>query len=67
MRYDRLQMAQNLGEYGGLAGGRSGDLSNGLSNLATDIESALRDPTPKTWLMIAGFCFVLWFLFLRRK
>ena len=60
-------VAQNLGEYRGVVEGGSSDISSGLSNIATNIEEALRNPTPTTWLGIAAFFFVLWFLFIRRK
>ena len=59
---------QGLGEYGGLVGGGGGSqVSSGLSDIASTIEESLRDPTPKTWLAIGGFLFVLWFLFIRRR
>ena len=61
-------MAQGLGEYGGLVGGNGGtQISTNLRDLASTIEEALRNPTPKTWLGIAAFFFILWFLFIRRK
>ena len=61
-------MAQGLSEYGGVASGRGAtQISNGLRDLASTIEEALRNPTPKTWLGLAAFFFVLWFLFIRRK
>jgi hypothetical protein len=58
-------MAQSLGEYG-IASGGSG-VSSGLSDLMSTIENALRNPTPKTWIGVAIFFFVLWFLFIRRR
>ena len=62
-------MAQGLGEYGAIAGQSSGggDLGARLNELASTIEDALRNPTPKTWIGIAVFLFILWFLFLRRR
>ena len=60
-------MAQGLGEYGAIAGGGSGDVSSGLREIVSTIEDALRNPTPKTWIGIALFLFILWFLFLRRR
>ena len=58
--------AQGLGEYGGISGG-AGDVSTGLGDIASTIEEALRNPTPKTWLGIAAFLFAIWFIFIRRK
>jgi hypothetical protein len=60
-------MAQGLGEYGGIAANGSGNVSSGLSDLASTIEDALRNPTPKTWIGIAVVCFILWFVFIRRR
>jgi len=60
-------MAQGLGEYGAVAGGGSGDVSSRLRDIASTIEDALRNPTPKTWIAIAVFLFILWFLFIRRR
>lgn len=58
-------MAQGLGEYGIAAGGSS--VSSGLSDIAATIEDALRNPTPKTWIGVAIFFFILWFIFIRRR
>ena len=60
-------MAQGLGEYGAIAGGGSGGVSSTLHEIVSTIEDALRNPTPKTWIGIAIFLFILWFLFLRRR
>ena len=61
-------MAQSLGEYGGLVNGNGGtQISSGIKDIAQTVEEALRNPTPKTWLAIGAFFFVLWFLFIRRK
>jgi len=62
-------MAQGLGEYGGLVGGGggSGSVGSGLSDIVSAIENALRNPTPKTWIAIAFFLFVLWFFLIRRR
>jgi hypothetical protein len=61
-------MAQGLGEYGRVAGGGSGgDVSSALHDIASTIEDALRNPTPKTWIGIAIFFFILWFIFIRRR
>ena len=61
-------MAQGLGEYGGLVnGGGATQISTGVKDIFAVIEDALRHPTPKTWLIIGGFFFILWFLFIRRK
>jgi hypothetical protein len=60
-------MAQNLSEYRGVVDGGGSQISNGLRDLASTIEEALRNPTPKTWIGIAVFFFVLWFLFIRRR
>jgi hypothetical protein len=60
--------AQGLSEYGGLASGSGGNqISTGLRDLASVIEESLRHPTPKTWVAIGLFFFVLWFLFIRRR
>lgn len=59
-------MAQGLGEYGIASGGSAG-VSSGLSDIMSAIENALRNPTPKTWLGVAAFFFVLWFIFIRRR
>ena len=65
--YDQLAvMAQNLGEYG-IASGGSGGVSGRLSDIMSAIENALRNPTPKTWIGVAVFFFVLWFIFIRRR
>ena len=61
-------MAQGLGEYGGLVNGSGAtQISTGVKDIFAVIEDALRHPTPKTWLGLAAFFFVLWFLFIRRK
>ena len=60
-------MAQGLGEYGGIASGGGSDVSSGLSDIASTIEDALRHPTPKTWIGVAIFFFILWFIFIRRR
>ena len=62
-------MAQGLGEYGSIAGGSGGggDLSSRLSDIASAVENALRNPTPKTWIGIGVFLFLLWFIFIRRR
>ena len=60
-------MAQGLGEYGSLAGGGSGGVSGRLSDLMSTIETALRNPTPKTWVGVAIIVFILWFIFFRRR
>jgi hypothetical protein len=60
-------LAQGLSEYGGLVDGGGTQISNGLRDIASVIEDALRNPTPKTWVAIGLFFFVLWFLFIRRR
>ena len=60
-------MPQGLGEYGSAAGASGGDVSARLNDLASQIEYALRYPTPKTWIGVAVFFFILWFLFIRRR
>ena len=61
-------MAQGLGEYGGIVSGNgSTQISTGFRDLMSTLEQALRNPTPKTWLGLAAFFFVLWFLFIRKK
>ena len=61
-------MPQGLSEYGSVAGGSAGgDVSSRLNDLASTIEDALRNPTPKTWIGVAVFFFILWFLFIRRR
>ena len=62
-----MLLAQSLGEYGGLVDGGSGQISSGMHDIVSAIEDALRHPTPKTWLGLAAFFFVLWFLFIRRR
>jgi hypothetical protein len=59
-------MAQGLGEYG-IASGGSGGVSDRLGDIMSAIENALRNPNPKTWLGVAAFFFVLWFIFIRRR
>lgn len=61
-----VMMAQGLGEYG-IASGGSGGVAGGLSDIMSAIENALRNPTPKTWIGVAVFFFVLWFIFIRRR
>ena len=61
-------MAQGLGEYGGIVNGNgSTQISSNFRDLMSTLEEALRNPTPKTWLGLAAFFFVLWFLFIRKK
>ena len=60
-------MEQGLGEYGGITGSGSGSVSSGLRHLGSTIEDALRNPTPKTWIGVAIFFFILWFVFIRRR
>ena len=60
-------MAQGLGEYGSLVDRNSSGLATSLSNFLAYAEDAIRNPTPKTWLSLGVFLFVLWFLFLRRR
>lgn len=62
-------MAQGLGEYGALVGGVSGTAgaSSRLDELVAALENAIRNPTPKTWLALGAFLFVLWFFLLRRR
>jgi hypothetical protein len=67
VRYDPHMAAQGLGEYGGLASRGAENVSTGLSDLASTVEEALRNPTPRTWIAIALFFFALWFLFIRRR
>jgi hypothetical protein len=59
--------AQGLSEYGGLVDGGGTQISSGLRDIASVVEDALRNPTPKTWVAIGLFFFVLWFLFIRRR
>ena len=59
-------MAQGLGEYG-IASGGSGGVSSGLRDILSTIENALRNPTPKTWIGVAVFLFVLWYFIIRRR
>ena len=58
-------MAQGLGEYGGIASGSG--VSSGLSDIASAVEDALRNPTPRTWVGNAVFLFLLWFIIIRRR
>ena len=60
-------MEQGLGEYGAIASGESGNVADRLSDIASAIEDALRNPTPKTWIGVAIFLFILWFIFIRRR
>lgn len=62
-----MLMPQGLGEYGSIASGSGGDVSSRLSDLASVIENELRNPTPKTWIGLAVFFFILWFIFIRRR
>ena len=62
-----MLFAQSLGEYGGLTNGGGSQMSASLGDIASTIEESLRNPTPKTWLAIAAFFFVLWFIFIRRR
>lgn len=61
-------MAQGLGEYGAVAAGRSGggDVSSRLGDIVAAIEDAVRNPTPKHWVGLGIFLFLLWFFFIRR-
>jgi hypothetical protein len=62
-------MAQGLGEYGALVGGGQGTAhaSSRLDEIVAAVENAVRNPTPKTWLAIGAFLFVLWFFLIRRR
>lgn len=62
-------MAQGLGEYGMLVGGKAdeGSSSTSLQNIVTAVEDAIRNPTPRTWVALGAFLFILWFFFLRRR
>ena len=62
-----MLFAQGLGEYGSLSGGGSGGVSSVLSDIVAAIEDAIRNPTPKTWVAVGAFCFVMWFVFIRRR
>jgi hypothetical protein len=62
-----MLMPQGLGEYGSIAGGSGGDVGSRLSDIASVIENELRNPTPKTWIGLAVFFFLLWFIFIRRR
>jgi hypothetical protein len=62
-----MRLAQGLGEYGVLAGGKGGEDSSGLRDLIDTIQDFFRDATPSTWAMIGGGIFLLWFIFLRRR
>ena len=42
-------------------------MAQNLGDILSAIESALRNPTPKTWVGVAVFFFVLWFIFFRRR
>ena len=59
--------SQNVGEYGGLFEGGATEIETGLKDIVQAVEDALRNPTPMTWLGIAAFFFVLWFIFIRRR
>ena len=63
-------MAQGLGEYGMLAGGKGdggGSSSPSLENMVAAVEDAIRNPTPRTWIALGAFLFILWFFLLRRR
>ena len=62
-------MAQGLGEYGMLAGGNAGEgaSSGSLEDIVAAVENAIRNPTPRTWMALGAFLFILWFFLLRRR
>lgn len=62
-------MAQGLGEYGMLAGGKAGEgaSSSSLQDIVAAVEDAIRNPTPRTWVALGVFLFILWFFLLRRR
>lgn len=63
-----MLLAQGLGEYGALASRSSGgDGSSSFRDLIARIEDFIHGATPMQWAMIGGFCFALWFVFLRRR
>ena len=68
LRYDS-PMAQGLGEYGMLAGGKAGEgaSSSSLQDIVAAVEDAIRNPTPRTWVALGVFLFILWFFLLRRR
>jgi len=59
-----MMLAQGLGEYGALSGG--GGVFSGLASSLSSIEDVVRDAEPRTWVILFGGAFLLWFLFLRR-
>src|SRR6186997_866447 len=67
LRFPKMLMPQGLDEYGSIAGGSGGDVGSRLSDIASAIETELRNPTPKTWIGLAVFFFLLWFIFIRRR
>ena len=57
-----MLIAQGLGEYGSLSGGGSS-----LVNLVDNLNYAIRDAGPGTW-MAGGFALlIVWFFFLRAR
>ena len=63
-----MRLAQGLGEYGMLAGGKAGGGEpSALREIVTAVEDFFRNATPTTWAMIGLGLFALWFLFLRRR
>jgi len=58
-----MLIAQALGEYGGLAGGFSG----GITNFLDTVEYTVRDAQPTTWIVVGFGVLVVWFLFFRQR
>lgn len=59
-----MMLAQGLGEYGALSGGRA---LSGLDSVVGVIEDAVRDAEPSTWFAVFIGAFLVWFVFLRAR
>ncbi len=58
-----MLIAQGLGEYGALSGGGF----SGIANFFENVEYAIRDGGPATWVAVFFGVVVVWFVFLRAR
>jgi hypothetical protein len=58
-----MLIAQGLGEYGALSGSGSARIANLLDN----VEYAIRDAGPATWVAVLFGVVVVWFVFFRAR
>ncbi len=57
-----MLIAQGLGEYGALSGGGSS-----IASLLDNVEYAIRDAGPNTWIVVFFGVLAVWFFFVRAR